>query len=51
MLYHYNPIIHGLFKSLNLILAEPKSQEVSGIKLLQTQAVICEPLAAFGNLV
>lgn len=50
MLYRYNPS-NGLFESLNLILAVVKSQEVSGIKLLEAQAVICEPLAAFGDLV
>lgn len=50
MPYRY-PSNHGLFESLNLILAVPKSQEVSGIKLLEAQAVICEPLVAFGDLV
>lgn len=50
MPYRY-PSNHGLFERLNLILAVPKSQEVSGIKLLEAQAVICEPLVAFGDLV
>lgn len=44
-------VIMDCSKSLNLILAVPKSQEVSGIKLLEAQAVICEPLVAFGDLV